>query len=414
MNRLPLSGHRIVDLTMVWAGPYATRFLADMGAEVIKVEAVDNWDLLRSLHLLPEGTERWYNRSAYFNHNNRNKLGCTINLSSNRGKELLMELVAMSDAVIENYRADVLDKLGLGYEVLRRAREDIILISMPGYGKSGPEKDYVSYGTNVEQLAGLVSLTGYSDRGPHKSGISYGDPVGGLHAAAALAMALQRRRETGLGAQIEVAQREALISMIGEFIVGKTIGAPLPVQIGNANAVYAPHGIYPCSGEDRWIAIAAEDDRAFAALSTAMEQDSLVSDPRFLTNRDRLTNRDELDSLIGVWTSSRDRDQIFHELQAAGVTAGPVFNVPDLVADRHLRERGFFEKVSQVDAGEWEMDGVPWKLSRTPAHIRRPAPNFGEHNDYVFRELLGLGDSDLEALKAEGVIGDEPNTSLNQ
>lgn len=399
---------------MVWAGPYATRFLADMGAEVIKVEAVDNWDLLRSLHLLPEGTERWYNRSAYFNHNNRNKLGCTINLSTARGKDLLLKLVAMSDVVIENYRADVLDKLGLGYDILRRAREDIILVSMPGYGKSGPEKDYVSYGTNVEQLAGLVALTGYADRGPHKSGISYGDPVGGLHACAAVAMALQRRRETGLGAHIEVPQREALISMIGEFIVGRTLGAPLTVQIGNASAVFAPHGVYPCVGDDRWIAIAAEDDEAFAALLKVMDQGSLATDHRFATNKNRLRNRDELDRLVGEWTSTQDRDELFHQLQAVGVTAGPVLNVPDLVADRHLRERGFFEKVSQVDAGEWEMDGVPWKLSRTPAHIRRPAPNFAEHNDYVFRDLLGLGDAELEALKAERVIGDEPNTSLNQ
>jgi crotonobetainyl-CoA:carnitine CoA-transferase CaiB-like acyl-CoA transferase len=399
---------------MVWAGPYATRFLADMGAEVIKVEAVDNWDLLRSLHLLPEGTERAYNKSAYFNHNNRNKLGCTINLSTERGRELLLRLVAVSDAVMENYRADVLEKLGLGYDVLRQAREDIILISMPGYGKSGPEKDYVSYGTNVEQLAGLVALTGYPDRGPHKSGISYGDPVAGLHAAAALGMALQRRRETGLGAHIEVPQREALISMLGEFIVGRTLDAPLPVQIGNANPVYAPHGVYRCAGEDQWIAIAAEDDTAFRRLAEAMGQPPLSSDQRFGTNNDRLRRRKELDALIGAWTETRNRDEVFRELQTAGITAGPVLSVSDLANDRHLRNRGFFEKVSQVDAGEWEMDGVPWKLSRTPAHIRRPAPNFAEHNDYVFKELLGLDDRDLDELRDQGVIGAEPNTALNQ
>lgn len=399
---------------MVWAGPYGTRFLADMGAEVIKVEAVDNWDLLRSLHLLPEGTERPYNKSAYFNHNNRNKLGCTINLSSETGKDLLLRLVAMSDAVIENYRADVLEKLGLGYDVFRQARDDIILISMPGYGKSGPERDYVSYGTNVEQLAGLVALTGYRDRGPHKSGISYGDPVAGLHAAAALAMALQRRRETGLGAHIEVPQREALISMIGEFIVGRTINAPLAAQIGNAHPVYAPHGVYPCAGEDQWIAIAAEDDETFAALAAVMGQTELARDQRFATNRDRLRHRDELDSLVGSWTEGRGRDELFHELQAGGVSAGPVLSVADLASDAHLRDRGFFEKVSQADAGEWEMDGIPWKLSRTPAHIRTPAPNFAEHNGYVFRDLLGLDDTAMESLRAEGVIGDAPNTALNQ
>ena len=399
---------------MVWAGPYGTRLLADMGAEVIKVEAVDNWDLLRSLHLLPEGTERAYNKSAYFNHNNRNKLGCTLNLSTEKGRDLLLRLVAISDAVIENYRADVLDKLGLGYELFREVRGDIILISMPGYGKSGPEKDYVSYGTNVEQLAGLVALTGYPDRGPHKSGISYGDPVAGLHAAAALAMALHRRRETGLGAHIEVPQREALVSMIGEFVVARTLDAPLAVQLGNASPVYAPHGVYPCAGEDQWIAIAAEDDAAFAGLAHAMAPNGLATDARFATNNDRLRHRNELDELIGSRTQTQNRDELFHKLQAAGVTAGPIFSVADLANDPHLRDRGFFEKVSQVDAGEWEMDGVPWKLSRSPAHIRRPAPNFAEHNAYVFRELLRLDDAEIEGLKAEGVIGEEPNTSLNQ
>lgn len=399
---------------MVWAGPYATRQLADMGAEVIKVEAVDNWDLLRSLHQLPPGTERPYNRSSYFNHNNRNKLGCTINLADPRGRDLLLKLAAISDAVVENYRAAVLDKLGLGYEELCKARADIILVSMPGYGKSGPEKDYVAYGTNVEQLAGLVSLTGYPDGGPQKSGISYGDPVAGLHAAAAVAMALHRRRMTGLGARIEVPQREALVSVIGEYVVGHSLGAPIQTQLGNASAVYAPHGVYPCSGEDQWIAIAAEDDDAFHALATAIERPELAMDERFATNKDRLRNRDALDVLIGQWTESRNRDELFHSLQASGVTAGPVLSVADLPADPHLRDRGFFERVSQVEAGEWEMDGVPWKLSRTPAHIRLPAPNFGQHNSYVFGELLGLDEGEMESLRAGGVIGEEPNFSQNQ
>lgn len=414
MNRLPLSGHRIVDLTMVWAGPYGTRQLADMGAEVIKVEAVDNWDLLRSLHQMPPGTERAYNRSSYFNHTNRNKLGCAINLGNERGRELLLRLVALSDAVTENYRADVLDKLGLGYEVLRGVKEDIILVSMPGHGKSGPEKDYVAYGTNVEQLSGLASLSGYPGRGPQKSGISYGDPMAGLYAAAAVAVALHRRRMTGKGAHIEIAQREALTSVIGEFIVGHTLGADVPRQIGNANPVYAPHGVYPCAGKDSWIAIAAEDDAAFARLASALALESLAGDGRFASNRDRLKNRADLDESIGRCTESQERDLLFLRLQAAGVTAGPVLGVEDLARDPHLRERSFFEPVSQVDAGEWEMDGVPWKLSRTPAHIRLPAPNFGEHNNYVLGDLLGLSEEEIAELHDEHVIGDAPNVALNQ
>ncbi len=215
MYKLPLHGIRVLDLTMAWAGPYATRLLADMGAEVIKVEAIGNWDLLRTYTGQPPTVERVWDKSPYFNHINRNKYGCALDLSRPRGRELFLRLVEQSDVVIENFRAEVMDNLGLAFEVLEEANPQVIVVSMPGHGKSGPERDYVAYGTNVEQLSGLCHLTGYAGGPPQKTGISYGDPVAGVAAAGAMALALWDRRRTGRGQYIEVAQRENLINMIG-------------------------------------------------------------------------------------------------------------------------------------------------------------------------------------------------------
>jgi crotonobetainyl-CoA:carnitine CoA-transferase CaiB-like acyl-CoA transferase len=228
MYRLPLSGIRVLDLTMGWAGPYASRLLGDMGAEVIKIESAKDWDVTRSLHLPARDADKGHNRSGYFNHLNRNKLGCALDLSHPRGRELFLRLVALSDAVIENYRSGVMDGLGLSYDALRQERPDVILVSISAHGKDGPEAGHVANSTHVEQLAGLASLTGYPDRGPHKSGISYGEPVAGISAAASLCAALLYRRRTGRGRWVEVAQRESMTSLIGEFFVGFSMNGRQP------------------------------------------------------------------------------------------------------------------------------------------------------------------------------------------
>ena len=413
MYRLPLAGTRVLDLTTAWAGPYAGRLLADMGAEVIKIESVKSWDLIRALHILGREAERGYNKSAYFNHLNRNKLGCALDLSHPRGRELFLKLVAQSDAVIENYRAGVMDGLGLSYDVLRQARPDIVLASMPANGRDGPEAGYIAYGTHVEQLAGLVSLTGYPDRGPHKSGISYGDPVAGLTAAAALCAALLRRRRTGRGSWAEVAQRESMTNLIGEFFVGFSMNGRQPLLLGNRHRSMAPHGCYPCAGEDRWLAIAVGSDAEFAALCRVIGRAELAVDPRFADVVSRYRHQDELDEAISVWTSEQASQDAAAALQGAGVAASPVSSVADLMRDPHLRERGFFETTAHAEAGVWEMDGVPWRLSLTPAHVRLNGPCFGEHNDYVFRHLLGLSAEEVAALEIEGVTGSTPDETVH-
>ena len=427
---LPLARVRIADLTAVWAGPYATRLLADMGAEVIKVESASSPDLLRTLGLLPPGTPKSYNRAAYFNHNNRNKLGCAIDLATAGGRDLFLQLVAVSDVVIENFRADVLDKLGLGYEVLRRVRPDIILVSMPGHGKTGPEAGYIAYGTHVEQLAGLVSITGYEGDVPHKSGISYGDPVSGTAAAGAVMAALLYRRRTGRGQFVDLSQRESLTTLLGEYVVGYSMTGRVPGPQGNGHPAWAPHGVFRCDGQggpsseaegrasqtsnDQWVAIAVRSDAEFAALCRVIGREDLAADPRFADGLSRHHHRAELDEPITAWTSGRSPFDAATALQAAGVPAGPVESYKQLVDDDpQLAARGFMEEVTHVDAGTWRMERPVWRFSDAPAHIRINAPGFGEHNEAVFQTLLGRSAAEIADLVAAGVTGDEPNLAAH-
>lgn len=411
-NGLPLDGIRILDLTMVWAGPAATRLLADIGAEVIKVESARSWDMLRSLHFLGGKTERWWNKSAYFNHNNRNKYACTIDLQSARGRELALQLVAQSDLVFENYRADVIGKLRLDYGDLRAVNPGIILVSMPSHGKSGPESHHVAYGTNVEQLSGLASVAGYPGIGPHKSPIAYGDPNAGALAAAAAIAALHHRRRTGEGQHVEVAQWEAMIGNIGEFILGYQMDGAMPESIGNRH-ISRVQGVYECATDDEWVAISAGSDAEFTALCGAIGQPVLARDARFADVVSRHHHHDELDAIITTWSRTRTQDEAAREMQAAGVSAAPVLRIPALMANEHLRARGFWETISQSDAGTWDMEGPVWRMSRTPAHVRIPPPMFGEHNAYVFGDLLGLSDDEIAHLEADGVTAREPNLGLH-
>ncbi len=412
--RLPLHGVRVLDLTMAWAGPYATRLLADMGAEVIKIEAVENWDLIRTFTGQPPTLERAWDKSPYFNHLNRNKYGCALDLSNEKGRELFLRLVRVADVVIENFRADVMDNLRLAYDALAETNSEIIVVSMPGHGKTGPERDFIAYGTNVEQLSGLCHLTGYAGGPPQKTGISYGDPMAGIAAAGAVALALWDRRRTGLGQQVEVAQRENLINVIGEYVVGFSMGHNEPPRRGNRHSSMAPHGCYPCAGDDQWLTVACENDGQFAALCSVIGRQELASDDRFADVASRFRHQDGLDDEITRWTRERHKETAAEALQSAGVPASPVLSVPEVFADEHLRASGFYETVSHSAAGEWEVEGPHWRMSESPGHIRLPAPAFGEHNRYVLGELLGLSDEDIAALEREGVTGATPNWSVHE
>jgi crotonobetainyl-CoA:carnitine CoA-transferase CaiB-like acyl-CoA transferase len=411
-SRLPLEGIRILDLTMVWAGPSATRLLADMGAEVIKVESARSWDMLRSLHYLGANTERWWNKSAYFNHNNRNKYGCTIDVQTERGRETALQLAAVSDIVFENYRADVIQNLRLDYEDLRAVNDDIILVSMPSHGKTGPESHHVAYGTNVEQLAGLAGISGYPGMGPHKSAIAYGDPNAGAIAAASALAAIRHRDLTGEGQHVEVAQWEALVGTVGENVLGYQMDGQMPGGVGNRH-ISRVQGVYECATPDEWVAISVGRDDEFAALCDVIGLPALSRDDRFADVVSRRRNQDALDDIIASWTKQRSQHEAARELQRRDVSAAPVLRIQSLLTDEHLRARGFWEEVTHADAGTWEMEGPVWHMSGAHAHVRMPPPMFGEHNAWIFGDLLGMSDADIAALEAEGVTASTPNLELH-
>ena len=365
--RLPLHGVRLLDLTTSRAGAYGTRLLADMGVEVIKIESVG------------ARKRRAGDDSHAFQRLNPNKYGLRLDVSDPSGREVFLRLVTASQVVIEDFLSGVMDDLGLTLDAFQLARPDIIMVSLPDWGGSGPEGDR-------------------------------SHPMAGVSAAAAVPLALWALRHLpDVGAQrAEIDRGETVINTIGEYIVGGAPSDQEPAPPGDRRTPMAPHGCYPCCGDDQWVAIACEDDDQFAALCSIIGRAELARDELFTDVVSRSRHREELDRIIAAWTSERSKGEATEALQAVGLPSAPVLSATELASDPHLRARGFFEAVSHPD-GLREIDGCPWWLSTSPAHIRLPAPRFGEHNDYVLRHLLGLSDEEVAALAGQGVTGDAPN-----
>ena len=416
----PLAGVRVVDLSVIWAGPYATRLLADLGAEVIKVEALGFYDIQRGpvaptrghINLnYPDGDpgEEPWNRSAWFNTLHVNKMGVTLDLREESGRDLLLRLTAVSDVIIENFRYGVREeKLGLSYRVLREARPDVILASMPAFGNSGPWRGYAQYGIGQEMLAGFPSMTGHSPDQPAKSGINHGDPITGIHAAGAILAALLRRRRTGQGAFIDLSQQESTINFMGEHILGYQMTGETPVPAGNSHPAMAPHGAFPCQGEDRWLTIAVADDAQWQALCRCMGRHDLAQQPDYADAASRWLNRDALAPIIGQWTQGQDAKALADRLQEAGVAAAPVNSPRELFQDPHYQARGFFTLVDHPSAGPRHYPGFPFRLSKSEVEVRRPAPTLGQHNQQVLGSLLGLTEGEMGELERTGIIGVTP------
>ena len=422
MAKLALADIRIIDSTQIWAGPYCTRLLADLGAEVIKIETHKRPDLVRGPVVPPPpsllgGTavypnrqpgERPWNRSAYFNKVNRNKLEVTLDLSTPEGKEVFLRMVKVGDVVIDNFTVRVMQNFGLTYEVIKAVKPDIIQVRMPGWGMTGPYREYASWGTGVEAMAGMSSLLGYRDGLPMTSSMSYGDPLGGLNAAFAILAAIHYRRQTGQGQFIDVCQIEGAMSMIGEAFMDYSLNGRIPGRLGNRHPSMAPCGAYRAKGDDAWIAIAVANDKQWQALCQVMGKPELAQDKRFADTLGRWHNHDELDKIIEEWTFDRDGYEMMHQLQKVGVAAGPVLKADGVVNEPHLNARGFFEMVNHPDAGRHKLLGVPTRLSKTPGSIRFGAPMLGQHNKYIFKELLGMSDEEIAELEKKGVSSERP------
>ena len=416
----PLRNYRVLDLSRIWAGPYCTKLMADLGAEIIKMESLSVYDShrgpvspARGIAAYPDGEpgdEPW-NRNGWFNCLHMSKYGITLELTSDEGRRVFERLVSISDVLIENFRQGSLERLGYDYAALQKNQPDLIYVSMPAFGNTGPWKSYLGYGIGQEQLSGMAHLTGYPDDGPMKSGINHGDPITGSHAAGVLLAALRRRRRTGKGMYIDVSQQESSVAFMGAELLAYQMTGQEPERIGNRSKWYAPCNAYPCAGEDRWITIAANNEDEWRRLVAAMGAAGLGEDARFATAEARMAHQDELDGIIAGWTRGQDAFALSERLQAAGVPAGPVLRGPDLLADRHYAERGTFVTVDHPQVGPKQYPGLPWKMSGTPGEVRWPSPTLGQHNREIFGGLLGLSGEEIDALESGGVIGTKPTGS---
>jgi len=404
----PLAGVRVLDLTMMWAGPYATKLLAETGADVIKIESPRAWDNIRTLVRQDPAIPDPWNSAYYFNEYNHSKRSLTLDLAQEAGRRVFLQLVAGADVVIENYRADVLDNLGLGYEVLRAANERIVLVSMAGFGKTGPLARHVGFGPIIEMMSGLMSLTGYGDDGiPVKTGVSYGDPVGGTSAVAAVALALLRRDRTGTGSHVDLAQREAAAVLAGPAFAEASLAmgpnGGEPAHWGNRHPDLAPQGCYPAAGDDAWVVVSARHDADWRSLASVIGRPDLAG----LTLAERRAAHDELDEAIGGWAAGRPADVAAAELQAAGVPAAAVVDTLAIHDDPQLVARGFWRQVPNPKMRPYRQSGPTWRFRDAPPHEMRRSPWFGEHNTEILTEL-GLSDAEQAALAAAQVIADAP------
>lgn len=408
----PLAGIRVLDLSWVWAGPYCGMHLAYLGAEVIKVESAKRPGLGRRLPLHPPDVAPTLNTSAYFNQWDQGKLSVEIDLSMPEGRDLVIELVAKSDVVIENFATGVMEKLGLGYDRLRSVNPGIIMASISGYGSAGPLKDYMGYGPTTGPLSGLTSLTGYEGGPPRELGVSIGDPAAGITSAFAICAALVTRRVSGQGCFIDAALWESTASNAVEGWMSHAMTGEQPARAGNRDPLMAPHGCYRTGplfdeqGEEPdpglWLTIACADDEQWQTLAAAIDP-ALATDERFVDLASRKAHEAELDEIIGGWVDGQDRWDLTKRLQADGIAAFPTLSTQDLLADPHLNERGFFVELRHHEVGVRKHTGMPWISTTAPNEVERPAPLIGQHTRDVLGDLLNLSDEELTDLRSRGV-----------
>ncbi|MEE8338383.1 MAG: CoA transferase [Dehalococcoidia bacterium] len=412
--RLPLEGVRVLDLGVVWAGPYATQLLGEWGAEVIKMEPITI--VQPQTRAMAGARAGWFpdgdpgddpwNRGVSFNCSGCDKLSFTGDLRTTEGRAAFRELVAISDIVVENNVPETIDRLGVTYEELAAVNPRIIVVRMPGFGLSGPYRDYRCWGNHLEAMAGHLTARCYPDATPDAAGETYAcDSVAGITAALGAVMALRHRERTGRGQQVEVPQIEAFLPMMATELLDFAMNGRLVEPMANGHRSHAPHNAYRCLGDDRWIAIDVATDEQWAALCTVLDAETIAADERFAEAGARWRHRRELDAALEELTRERERDELWRALQAAGVTAGPVQDDADAFHCEHLRARGFFEPITREDIGTRDYPGRLFRLADTPAPPRRAPPRIGEDNEFVYRKLLGYGEDRYRALIDAGLVG---------
>lgn len=401
MTTYPLEGYRIIDFGWAAAAPRATCLLADMGAEVIKVETQKRLDPVR---FGPDNLTRDPEKDPLFHSINRNKLSILLDLTHPQGVELIKQLVKISDVVVENFSPGVMKRFGLDYDELKGIKPEIIMISFPGVGREGPLADVVTYGPSLAGLAGLDSMVGYEDERVLGMQQAYADINAALHGAFAIQIALYHRETYAEGQHIEVPQIEALLSTMPEPVMTNSITGNTPGTIGNRSNLMAVHNNYPCKGTDKWVSIALLTEQEWKAFCKAIGSPSWTKTDSYADGYRRWVNRKELDQRISEWTMTKMPSEVMEILQKVGVAATPCEDTEDRFLDPHFQERQILIDVEHPSTGVDWVPNVICRLSETPGAIRRPAPRLGEHNDYVFRELLGLTKEEIERLIENKII----------
>ena len=411
---LALRDVRIVDLGSAWAGPMAGQLLADMGAEVIKVESRARMDGMRLGRPMVgddlAGGDRglWPELQPVFHGLNRNKLSVTLNLRTDEGKAILRRLASVSDVVLSNFSPGVLQRLGMDYDSLRAVKQDIVVAAMPAFGDTGPLRDMVAYAPIIQAMSGMMSLVGYPpEEGEPLVGelqAAWSDTVAALCAALGVVSAVHHRNRTGCGQYVEAAHLEGTAALLGVPMLQYQMTGEIPTPSGNDDPDFAPHNNYPCAGEDEWVSVAVGSDAEWRALVDVLADDRLNADSRFCDPASRWRNRRQLDEIFSDWTRTRSSQEATSILQQAGVAAMPVMNIADQFADPHLNSRETYVEIDHPHAGAEMLYGVPWRFSETPGGVRTPAPLMGQHNDYVLSELLGLDATGIAELVAEQVV----------
>ena len=426
MSRLPLENIRIVDLSRVFAMPFAGANLADLGAEVIKIDTCQAqfMETTRTITGPFPGNqpgELWWEQGGTFQTLNRGKRSLTLDLRSEEAQGILKELVSVSDIVLENFTPRVMARFGLDYASLRAVKPDLIMVSNTGYGHSGPWSNFGAMASALEPTHGTGAFMGYLEedgtgslgegRVPNKVGNSYTDFLATWTALVSVMAALLNRARTGRGTWIDLAMYQAGASFIGEGLLAYSFNGERTRRIGNRHTSMAPHGCYPCRGEDEWVTIAVRDDSDWLSFCAATGLSGMAAEAGFATTAGRLSRQDDLDGIVSKWTKQRTSYEVMEILQGAGVPAGPVLTAGQSLADPHFKHRGFFERVShqqETALGIKEYIGRGWKFSGSEAAIAGAAPRLGEANTYALGELLGMPESRLRDLEAGEVIGTRP------
>ncbi len=395
---LPLADLRVVEMGQLLAGPFCGQLLGDFGAEVIKVEAPGTGDPMREW-----GREKPYGKSLWWPVVARNKKSVTANLRVPDGQQLVRRLLATADVLVENFRPGTLERWGMAPEELWELNPRLVITRVTGYGQSGPYAKQAGYGSIGEAMGGIRYITGYPDRPPARTGISIGDSLAATFACLGTLVALHHRQRSGRGQVVDSAIYEAVLAMMESMLPEWQIAGYQRERTGATLPNVAPSNVYPTAGGEM-VLIAANQDTVFRRLADVMGRPELATDERYATHSARGRHMDELDTLIAEWTAGIGADELLARLNDGGVPAGRIFRPQDMFADPHFAAREAIVRLVHPDLGEFAMHNVVPHLSETPGAVRHVGPRLGEHNEEIYREVLGLGDDELTSLRSSGVI----------